>query len=78
MLPYYSFLYKLYFSKTSVLFNVTYGRFLKANLSWTRKKSNSRWFKKNFNCVFNCLSFFFALNAQLYVLKFKFCHITLG
>jgi len=45
---------------------------LKANLSWTRKKSNSNDGKK---FSFGFISFLFALKARFQVLKFEFCRI---
>jgi len=48
---------------------------LKANLSWTRKTSNSRDAKKFSVCVYIFL--FFALQARLQILKFEFCQILL-
>jgi len=49
----------------------TFGRILKANLSQTRKKSNSSDAKK----LFVFISFCFALKAGFRVLKFEFCQI---
>jgi len=51
-----------------------YGRILKANLSCTRKKSNSSDTKKFLSAF---LSFFSALKAELQVLKFEFCQVNL-
>jgi len=36
----------------------TYGRILKANLSWIRKKVELEWCKNNFVCV--CIFFFWT------------------
>jgi len=47
---------------------------IKANLSWTRKKSNSSDVKI-FLSVF--VSFFFELKAELQVLKFEFYQVKL-
>jgi len=50
------------------------GRILKANLSSTRK-SRTRVTQK---VLFVFVSFFYALKAELQVLKFGFCRIKLG
>jgi len=59
-------------STLSNLFEI-YGRILKANLSWTRKKSNSSCAK-----IFLFVSFFFCTKSRTSVLKFEFFEVKLG
>jgi len=67
-------LYRPRFGVASPILNQSNGCILKANLSWTRKKSNSSDTKK-FVSVFG--SFSYALKAELQALKFEFCHVKL-
>jgi len=48
---------------------------LKANLSWTRKKSNSSEAKNFFVCI---IISFCTKASWLQILKFEFCQIKVG